>query len=60
MDEFIVYSLKKFSKIIKDKHITINFNMIPKVRVYADWDKMEQVVDNFTTNAIKIQKKEDI
>lgn len=53
MDEFIVYSLKKFSKIIKDKHITINFNMIPKVRVYADWDKMEQVVDNFTTNAIK-------
>ncbi|WP_333860494.1 ATP-binding protein [Clostridium sp.] len=53
MDEFIVYSLKKFSKIIKDKHITINFNMISKVKAYADWDKMEQVIDNFTTNAIK-------
>lgn len=53
MNEFIMYSLKKFSKVIKDKNITINFNMIPKIRVYADWDKMEQVIDNFTTNAIK-------
>lgn len=53
MDEFITYSLKRFCKIIKDKNITIDFNMLPKVKVYADWDKMEQVIDNFTTNAIK-------
>ncbi|MFL0198371.1 ATP-binding protein [Clostridium sp. WILCCON 0269] len=53
MDEFIVSVLKKFSKVIKDKNITINFHMIPKAKVYADWDRMEQVIDNFITNAIK-------
>ncbi|MEY8764025.1 MULTISPECIES: HAMP domain-containing sensor histidine kinase [Clostridium] len=57
MDELITYVFKKFSKVIKDKNIKVDFKMIKRVKVYADWDKMEQVMDNFITNAIKNTEK---
>lgn len=53
MDELIVSVSKKFLKIMKDKNITVNFKMVRQVKVNADWNRMEQVIDNFTTNAIK-------
>ena len=53
IDDLIESVIKRFYKVIKDKGITINYKIITKTKVYADWDKMEQVVTNFTTNAIK-------
>ncbi|OAA84044.1 Sensor protein SrrB [Clostridium ljungdahlii] len=53
IDDLIESVIKRFYKVIKDKGITINCNIITKTKVCADWDKMEQVITNFTTNAIK-------
>lgn len=53
MDELIISASRKFLKIIKDKNIRVDFKMLKSVKVYADWNKMEQVMVNFTTNAIK-------
>ncbi|ADK15567.1 MULTISPECIES: HAMP domain-containing sensor histidine kinase [Clostridium] len=53
IDDLIECVIRRFYKVIKDKGITINCNIITKTKICADWDKMEQVITNFTTNAIK-------
>lgn len=53
VDDLIESVIKRFYKVIMDKGITIGRQIIGKTKLYADWDKMEQVITNFTTNAIK-------
>jgi Signal transduction histidine kinase len=70
IDELISSTLKKFSTLINDKNIELQLNLIHKVKINADWTRMEQVITNFITNAIKhtndnglirvaMEKKED-
>lgn len=53
IDELISSTLKKFSTLIKDKNIDLQVNLIPKIRINADWTRIEQVITNFITNAIR-------
>jgi two-component system, OmpR family, sensor histidine kinase VanS len=53
IDEVISSILKKFSTLINDKNIDLQLNLIHKVKINADWTRMEQVITNFITNAIR-------
>lgn len=53
IDELISSTLKKFSTLINDKNIDLQLNLIYKVKINADWTRMEQVITNFITNAIR-------
>lgn len=70
IDELINSILKKFSTLIKDKNINLQLDLIPRIRINADWTRIEQVITNFITNAIRhteengfirvsIERKED-
>lgn len=53
IDELINSILKKFFAIIKDKKISLKIDIINGIKVYADWTRIDQVITNFTTNAIR-------
>lgn len=53
IDELISSTLKKFSTLINEKNIELQLNLIHKIRVNADWTRIEQVITNFITNAIR-------
>lgn len=53
MNELINTTLKKFSTLINEKNIKLKMNLLKDVKVYADWDRIEQVITNFITNAIR-------
>lgn len=57
-EEFFIYKLiesivKRFSALIEEKHIDFKMNLIEDIKIYADWRRMEQVLINFITNAIR-------
>jgi Signal transduction histidine kinase len=53
IDELISSILRKFSTLIKDKNIDLQLDLMPKIRINADWTRIEQVITNFITNAIR-------
>lgn len=53
IDELIKTTVKKFSAVMKDKNIGLRLNLIEKVKVKADWNRIEQVITNYFINAIK-------
>ena len=53
IDELITATMKKFAAVVNDKNIKLDINVLDKVKVYADWTRMEQVITNFITNAIR-------
>lgn len=53
INELIGTTLKKFSALLNEKKIKLTMNFIEDVKVYADWNRMEQVMNNFITNAIR-------
>ncbi|MBV7274948.1 HAMP domain-containing protein [Clostridium sp. PL3] len=53
IDELIKTTMKKFLAVVNDKNIRMDINVIEKVKVFADWTRMEQVITNFITNAIR-------
>ncbi|MBC2580987.1 HAMP domain-containing sensor histidine kinase [Clostridium sp. DJ247] len=53
IDELLKCTLKKFYTIIGEKDITIEMNLTENIKVKADWHRLEQVITNFVTNAIR-------
>lgn len=53
IDELIRTTVKRFLAVINDKNISLNINIIENMKIYADWTRMEQVITNFITNAIR-------
>lgn len=53
IDELIGSTIKKFSTLIRDKNIDLQLNLIPEIKINADWTRIEQVMTNFITNAIR-------
>lgn len=53
IDELIHFTLRKYSSMIEEKHINLQEKLIEGTKVYADWNRMEQVITNFMTNALK-------
>ncbi len=60
LTELINEELRRQTKIIKEKKIAIDFDKTKKIKVFASPKYIEQVVNNYLTNAIKnCKKKED-
>lgn len=53
IDELIKNVVKKFSTIIQEKDINVEVNLLNNIKVNADWTRIEQVITNFLTNAIR-------
>ena len=51
--DLIFFTLNKYTSLIEDKGVKINLNIIENIKIYADWRRMEQVITNFITNAIR-------
>lgn len=57
-EEFFINELvkpvtKKFSSLLKEKNIKFELNLIQNIKVNADWNRIEQVLTNYMTNAIR-------
>lgn len=53
LTELIKEELRRQTKTIKEKKIEVDFDDTKKVKVYASQEHIEQVVNNYLTNAIK-------
>lgn len=51
--ELIRFTLKKYKALMDEKHISLETDLLDDVKVYGDWMRLEQVMTNFITNAIK-------
>lgn len=51
--ELIRFTIKKYCAVIDEKSIHLENNLIDSVLINADWNRMEQVMTNFITNAIR-------
>jgi two-component system, OmpR family, sensor histidine kinase VanS len=51
--DLIRFTLNKYETMIKEKNISMAIRLLEGVRVYADWNRLEQVITNFITNAIR-------
>jgi len=61
-EEFFLHELvksvaKKFSTILNEKQIVLGLNLTQDVKVNADWNRIEQVITNYMTNAIRHTKQ---
>lgn len=53
IDELISQIVRKFSAIIAEKNIDLRVSLLKGKKVNADWDRIEQVLNNLLTNAIR-------
>ncbi|WP_079423767.1 sensor histidine kinase [Clostridium oryzae] len=53
LTELIRITAKKYEAMIHDKGVTMELDLISNVKIQADWSRMEQVMTNFITNAIR-------
>lgn len=53
LTELISYTLKKYEALIEEKSVKLNVNLIDPIFINADWSRMEQVITNFVTNAMR-------
>ncbi|KRQ86375.1 Alkaline phosphatase synthesis sensor protein PhoR [Caloramator mitchellensis] len=53
LDKLVDSTVKKFIGPIQEKSIDLQLNLIENCEVYADWDRIGQVITNLLTNAIK-------
>lgn len=49
----IKFTLKKYRNIIEEKGVKIELNLLEHSMIYADCNRMEQVITNFITNALR-------
>jgi len=57
-EEFTLHELvksvtKKFTSLLNEKQIKLGLNLIEDIKVNADWNRIEQVITNYMTNAIR-------
>lgn len=53
LTDLIRFTLKKYEALIGEKPATVETNLIDGIRVNADWNRLEQVMTNFVTNALR-------
>ncbi|WP_446899116.1 ATP-binding protein [Clostridium sp. LBM24168] len=53
IDKLISSVIDRFSVIIENKGIQLETKILKDIKIYADWDAIEQVATNFLTNAIR-------
>ena len=53
LNELVESVTKKFSTILNEKRIKLGLNISQNVKVDADWNRIEQVITNYMTNAIR-------
>lgn len=53
LNELIKPVTKKFSSLINEKNINLELNLIENIKINADWNRIEQVLTNYVTNAIR-------
>jgi two-component system sensor histidine kinase VanS len=53
LTDLIDFTVKKYEALASEKSANIVANLIKDVQVNADWLRMEQVITNFITNAIR-------
>ena len=53
LSELIETVLRKFSIPLNEKKIVLNKSLVTECNINADWTKIEQVMTNFITNAIR-------
>lgn len=53
IDELVKPLAKKFSSILNEKDIKLSVNLVQNIKVTADWNRIEQVLTNYMTNAIR-------
>lgn len=53
LDELIKTTIKKYSVLMNEKNINLKCSLIDNISVTADWDRIEQVMNNYLSNAIK-------
>lgn len=58
IDELIKSTVKRFLGIVKEKSINIQCNLVDNIEVNADWNRIEQVIYNILTNAIRHTEKQ--
>jgi len=53
IDELVKPLAKKFSSLLNEKNIKLSVDLIQNIKVTADWNRIEQVLTNYMTNAIR-------
>lgn len=53
VEELIKATLRKFTTLIKEKNLKVSLKVSGNTSIYADWSRMEQVIKNLITNAIR-------
>jgi two-component system, OmpR family, sensor histidine kinase VanS len=51
--ELIEHTLKKYGSMFEEKKTALKLNLFDNVAVNADWNRLEQVLTNFITNALR-------
>ncbi|MGV8981959.1 ATP-binding protein [Clostridium sp.] len=53
LHELVKSVTKKFTSLLNEKHIKLELDFVCDVKVNADWNRIEQVITNYMTNAIR-------
>ena len=59
LTNLIKETLKRHTKVIKEKKITVDFEQGKKVKVFAAPEYIEKIINNYLTNAIKNCREKD-
>jgi two-component system, OmpR family, sensor histidine kinase VanS len=51
--ELIEHTLRKYGSMFEEKKTALELNLFENVAVNADWNRLEQVITNFITNALR-------
>jgi signal transduction histidine kinase len=51
--DLIMFTMKKYEVVIEEKSIAIEYELMDDIQIFADWNRMEQVITNFITNALR-------
>lgn len=53
LTELIKITLNKYEPIIDEKKVKVETNLLDEVLVFADWHRIEQILTNYITNALR-------
>jgi signal transduction histidine kinase len=53
LTELIKHTLKKYGNMFEEKKAILKLNLLEGVTINADWNRLEQVLTNFITNALR-------
>jgi len=53
LDELVKPVARKFSSLLNEKNIVLKLNLLENIKINADWNRIEQVLTNYMTNAIR-------